>query len=54
MNNSVDLLQVAKLHHHVQRLEVENVKRSQRELVLYPAIVGYFLFHVVKWFMQNH
>ena len=44
--------QMAKLSRHVMRLEEENNKRSNREMVLYPLVIGYMLFQVAKWFVQ--
>lgn len=46
--------QMAKLHRQVQHIQEENGKRSQREYVLYPVMLGYVLFQMVKWFMQQH
>ena len=35
---------IARLHRHVIHLERENHRRSQREMVLYPAVILYFIF----------
>jgi hypothetical protein len=40
--------QVMKLSRHVVRLEEENARRSQRELFLYPIVIGYILLQVAK------
>lgn len=45
--------QIAKLSRHVMRIEDENTKRSQREMVLYPVVLGYFLFQVAKWLLTT-
>lgn len=44
--------QMAKLSRHVMRLEEDNSKRSNRELVLYPLVITYMLYQLGKWFIQ--
>ena len=45
--------QIAKISRHVLLLEEENAKRSQREVVLYPVVLGYILFRVAAWFLRR-
>ncbi|XP_064652381.1 transport and Golgi organization protein 11-like [Lineus longissimus] len=45
---------IATLHRHVIHLERENHRRSQREMILYPAVVLYFVFQLGKWFMSRN
>ena len=54
-DDDVKILQkrMAKLSLHVMRLQEENSKRSQRELVLYPVVIGYILFQVAKWLLRG-
>ncbi|XP_074656394.1 mitochondrial fission factor-like [Tubulanus polymorphus] len=44
---------VLRLTRHVAHLQKENQKRSQRELVLYPLIVGYIFVQVARWFFSS-
>ena len=46
--------QLIRLTRRLMHLEEENNRRSQREMVLYPLVVGYVLFQVAKWFLQNN
>ena len=46
--------QLIRLTRRLMHLEEENNRRSQREMVLYPVVVGYVLFQVAKWFLQNN
>ena len=46
--------QLIRLTRRLMHLEEENNRRSQREMVLYPVVVGYILFQVAKWFLQNN
>jgi hypothetical protein len=39
-----------KLALHMFRLEEENAKRTQREWVLYPLVMVYFIFKIGQWF----
>lgn len=40
---------LAILSEHVKRLEAENSRRWQRELVLYPLLLGYVMLKVARW-----
>ena len=46
--------QMSKMSRKVAYLEQENDRRSQRELVLYPLIVGYLLFKMAAWLLKNN
>ena len=46
--------QLIRLTRRLMHLEEENNRRSLREMVLYPVVVGYVLFQVAKWFLQNN
>ena len=46
--------QLIRLTRHLMHLEEENNRRSQREMVLYPVVIGYMLFQVAKWFLWNN
>lgn len=45
--------QVAKLTRHVARLQDENSHRRNRELILYPVIVGYCLVQLVRLLLRT-
>lgn len=45
--------QVAKLSRHVARLQEDNSRRRNRELILYPVIVGYCLMQLVRMFLRS-
>lgn len=45
--------QVAKLTRHVARLQEDNSRRRNRELILYPVIVGYCLMQLVRMFLRS-
>lgn len=45
--------QLAKLTRRLTVMEQENQKRSQRELILYPIVFGYFLFKMFGWFFRS-
>lgn len=53
--NEASLLrtQVSKLTRRVQVIEQDNGKRAQRELVLYPVIIGYFFWKVLGWLTKD-
>ena len=42
-----------KLSLHVYRLEEDNSRRSQREWLLYPLVMIYFVFKVGQWFVSK-
>ena len=46
--------QLIRLTRRLMHLEEENNKRSQREMVVYPVVIGYVLFQFAKWFLQNN
>ena len=45
--------QIAKLSYHVVRLEEDNARRWQRELILYPIVLSYLLLQAAKWFFSS-
>jgi chorismate-pyruvate lyase len=45
--------QLTTLSEHVKRLEAENSRRWHRELLLYPALVGYFLLQLARFVISN-
>lgn len=45
--------QLSYLSQQITKLEVENMRRSRREMVLYPILVGYVLFRVIRWAMKQ-
>ncbi|GFO11480.1 mitochondrial fission factor-like [Plakobranchus ocellatus] len=45
--------QVAKLMRRMQVIEQDSMRRAQREMVLYPVILGYFLWKVLGWFVRD-
>lgn len=45
--------QVARLVRHVRHLELENSRRVSRELLLYPAVITYFLVKVTRWLIHQ-
>lgn len=45
--------QIAKLTRHVARLQDENGRRRNRELLLYPVIVGYCLVQLVRMLLRT-
>ena len=45
--------QMAKLTRRVQVIEEESQKRAHRELVMYPLILGYFLWKILGWFTRD-
>ncbi|KAH9492541.1 hypothetical protein Btru_025766 [Bulinus truncatus] len=45
--------QVAKLTRRVQVIEQDNQRRASRELVMYPLILGYFLWKLLGWFTRD-
>jgi Mitochondrial and peroxisomal fission factor Mff len=45
--------QLTALTEHVKRLEVENSRRWHRELVFYPALLGYIFLQVARWLVIN-
>ena len=46
--------QISRISRHVIRLEEENGRRSQRELFLYPMVMGYLLFQAAKWLLTRN
>ncbi len=46
--------QLIRLTRRLMHLEEENNRRSQREMIIYPLMIGYVLFQVAKWFLQNN
>lgn len=46
--------QINKLHVHVSRLEDDNLRRTQRELIFYPIIFGYFMLRFAKWVFRSN
>ena len=45
--------QVAKLTCRVERLEEENGRRRQREMLLYPLLFGYCIIQLVRFLMTR-
>ncbi|CAG5126767.1 unnamed protein product [Candidula unifasciata] len=45
--------QVAKLTRRVQVIEEDNQKRATRELVMYPLILGYFMWKILSWLTRD-
>lgn len=45
---------LAKLTRRVVMLEQEHQKRSQRDLVIYPTLLGYMLWKVIAWFFRSN
>ncbi|CAL1536474.1 unnamed protein product [Lymnaea stagnalis] len=45
--------QVAKLTRRVQVIEQDNQRRASRELVMYPVILGYFLWKILGWLTRD-
>ncbi|XP_059176165.1 mitochondrial fission factor homolog B-like isoform X1 [Physella acuta] len=45
--------QVAKLTRRVQVIEQDNQRRAGRELVMYPIILGYFLWKFLGWLTRD-
>ncbi|BFZ11073.1 hypothetical protein BsWGS_14113 [Bradybaena similaris] len=45
--------QMAKLTRRVQVIEDDNQKRATRELVMYPLILGYFMWKILSWFTRD-
>ncbi|BFZ21191.1 hypothetical protein BsWGS_24230 [Bradybaena similaris] len=45
--------QVAKLTRRIQVIEQDNQKRANRELILYPVILGYFLWKILGWMTRD-
>lgn len=45
--------QVAKLTRRVQVMEQESQRRAQREMVLYPVLLGYFLWKILGFFARD-
>jgi len=43
--------QVAKLTRHVLHIEDDNRRRSQREVIFYPVVLGYLIFQVAKFLL---
>jgi hypothetical protein len=44
---------LAVLSEHVKRLETENARRWQRELMLYPLLLGYVMLKVARWLVLS-
>jgi hypothetical protein len=53
--NEVTLVrtQVAKLSRRVHVIEEDNQKRATRELVMYPLILGYFMWKILSWIIRD-
>lgn len=49
--NAVIHRQIAKLARHVVRLQDENRRRKQRELILYPLVFGYIIVQLGRFFL---
>ncbi len=45
---------VVRLSRHVASLEDEEARRKQREIVLYPLVIGYLFLQLAKWFMRTN
>jgi len=45
---------LAKLTRRVVTLEQENQKRAQRDLIIYPTLLGYMLWKVLTWFFRSN
>ncbi|XP_014781205.1 mitochondrial fission factor isoform X1 [Octopus bimaculoides] len=45
---------LAKLTRRIVSLEQENQKRAQRDLIIYPTLLGYMLWKVLTWFFRSN
>lgn len=45
---------VAKLSRRVNQLEQDNLRRSYREYLVYPVMLGYFIVKLLGWMRRPH
>jgi len=45
---------LTRLSRHIHRIEADNAKRSSREKILYPLVLGYFAWKLIRWILARN